>query len=137
MQEDVREPARSVVSAARQDRFTGPLGPLETRIRAALSEEGFTPGSVRCVTGTMRRLSCWMEQRGVAAAGLTPEAAAEFLADSSDMRSARRGLGTLLRLLRSQAVIPPEHDSAGDSAAGMLLIRRSGMAADQMIRRSA
>jgi len=121
MKEDVCEPLCGVTGAVRQDRFTGPLGPLEAGIRAALGEEGFTPGSVRCVTGTMRRLSCWMEQRGVAADGLTPETVAEFVADSSSARTARRGLGALLRLLRSQAVIPPERDSAGDSAAGMLL----------------
>ena len=62
-----------------------------------------------------------MEQRGVAADGLTPEAVAEFVADCSGMRTARRGLGTLLRLLRSQAGVPPERDGAGESAAGMLL----------------
>jgi integrase/recombinase XerD len=121
MQEDVREPVCGVAGTVRQDRFAGPLGPLEAGIRAALGEEGFTPGSIRCVTGTMRRLSCWMEQRGVAADGLTSEAAAEFVADSGGMRTARRGLGALLRLLRSQAGVPPEHDSAGDSAAGVLL----------------
>ena len=121
MKEDVREPLCQVAGAVRQDRFTGPLGPLEAGIRAALSEEGFSPGSVRCVTGTMRRLSRWMEQRNMAPGGLAPEAVAEFVAACSDMRTARRGLGALLRLLRSQAMIPPEHDSAGDSAAGLLL----------------
>jgi integrase/recombinase XerD len=120
MQEDVREPARGV-SAARQDRLAGPLRPFEAGIRAALDREGYTPSSVRYVIDEMRRLSCWMEQRGVAPGGLGPEAVAEFLADSSGLKTARRGLGTLLRLLRSQAGVPPEHDSAGDSAAGMLL----------------
>src|ERR1022692_3167372 len=62
-----------------------------------------------------------MEQRGVPADGLTPEAAGEFVADSSGMRTARRGLGTRLRLLRSQAGVPPERDGSGDSTAGMLL----------------
>lgn len=121
MQEDVREPVCGVTGTVRQNRFTGPLGPLEAGIRAALSEEGFTPGSIRCVTGTMRRLSCWLEQYGVVPGGLTPETVEEFVAGSSDMRTVRRGLGALLRLLRSQSVIPPERDSAGDSAAGMLL----------------
>jgi site-specific recombinase XerD len=121
MKEDGREPVCVVAGTGRRDRFAGPLGPLEAGIRAALSEEGFTAGSIRCVTGTMRRLSCWMEQRGVAADGLTPEAAGEFVADSSGMRTARRGLGTLLRLLRSQAGVPPERDGSGDSTAGMLL----------------
>jgi hypothetical protein len=121
MREDGREPVCGVAGTTRQHSFTGPLGPLEAGIRAALSEEGFTPGSIRCVTGTMRRLSSWMEQCGVAADGLAPEAVTEFLADSSGMRTARRGLGTLLRLLRSQELIPPERDRAGDSAAGMLL----------------
>jgi len=121
MQEDVREPVCGVAGAVRQDRFAGPLGPLEAGVRTALGEEGFTPGSVRCVTDTMRRLSCWMEQHDVTPAGLTPETAEEFVADSGGMTTARRGLGALLRLLRSQAVIPPERDGAGDSAAGMLL----------------
>jgi site-specific recombinase XerD len=123
MQDDVREPVCGVAGTVRQDRFAGPLGPLEAGVRAALGEEGFTSGSIRCVTGTMRRLSCWMEQRGVAADVLTPEAAGQFVADSGGMTTARRGLGALLRLLRSQAAIPPEHDCAGDSAAGMLLAR--------------
>src|SRR5450755_224418 len=123
MQEDVREPVCQVAGTVRQDRLTGPLGPLEAGVRAALGEEGFTPDSIRCVTDTMRRLSRWMELHDMAPGGLTPEAVAEFVADSSDMRTARRGLGALLRLLRSQAAIPPERDSAGDSAAGMLLAR--------------
>src|ERR1039458_4840083 len=75
MKEDGRAPVCVVAGTGRRDRFAGPLGPLEAGIRAALSEEGFTAGSIRCVTGTMRRLSCWMEQRGVAADGLTPEGA--------------------------------------------------------------
>ena len=107
--------------AVRQDRFTGPLRPLEAGIRGALSDEGFTPGPIRCVTGTMRRLSCWMEQHEVAPGELTPEAAEGFVADSSGMRTARRGLGALLRLLRSQSAIPPERGSVDGSAAGMLL----------------
>jgi len=123
MKDDVRESVCGVAGTVRQDRFTGPLGPLEAGIRAALAEEGFTPGSIRCVTDTMRRLSCWMEQHDVTPGGLTPDAVEEFVAASSDMRTARRGLGALLRLLRGQAVIPPERDSAGDSAAGMLLAR--------------
>ena len=104
-----------------QDRFAGPLGPLEAGVRGALAEEGFAPQSARYVIDRMRRLSRWMEQRNMEPGGLTPEAVAEFLADSSELQTAGRGLGTLLRLLRSQSVIPPEHDSAGDSAAGMLL----------------
>ena len=121
MKEDVRESLCGIAGAVRQDRFTGPLRPLEAGIRGALSEEGFTPGSIRCVTDTMRRLSCWMEQHEVAPGELTPEAVEEFVADSSGMRTARRGLGALLRLLRSQSAIPPERGSAAGSAAGMLL----------------
>ena len=123
MKDDVREPVCGVAGTVRRDRFTGPLGLLEAGIRAALAEEGFTPGSIRCVTDTMRRLSCWMEQHDVTPGGLTADAVGEFVAAGSDLRTARRGLGALLRLLRGQAVIPPERDSAGDSAAGMLLAR--------------
>jgi site-specific recombinase XerD len=123
MKEDVREPACGFTGTVRQGRLAGPLGPLEAGIRAALSEEGFTQGSVRCVTDTMRRLSLWMEQHAMAPGGLTPEAVAEFMADSSGLKTARRGLGTLLRLLRGQAAVPPERGSAGDSAAGRLLAR--------------
>jgi len=121
MKEDVREPVCGVAGTMGQDRLAGPLGPLEGRVRAALGGEGFTPGSIRCVTGTMRRLSCWMEQRGMTADALTAAAAGEFVADSGEMRTARRGLGTLLRVLRSQGLVPPERDSAGDTAAGRLL----------------
>ena len=111
MKDDVREPVCGVAGTVRRDRFTGPLGLLEAGIRAALAEEGFTPGSIRCVTDTMRRLSCWMEQHDVTPGGLTADAVGEFVAAGSDLRTARRGLGALLRLLRGQAVIPPERDS--------------------------
>ena len=131
MKEDVRVPVCGITGTIGQDRFTGPLGSLEAGIRAALAEEGFASGSIRCVTDTMRRLSCWMEQRGMTADELAPEAAGEFVADSSGMRTARRGLGALLRLLRSQGVIPPEHDSSGDSAAGILLARYRDYLADE------
>lgn len=105
MKEDVCEPVCGVVSAARQDRLAGPLRPFEAEIRAALDREGYTPSSVRYVIDEMRRLSCWMEQRGVVPGGLGPEGVAEFVADSSGMRTARRGPGTLLRLPRSQAAV--------------------------------
>ncbi len=121
MKEDVREPVCGVSGTVRQNRFAGPLGPLEAGVRAALAEEGFAPQSTRYVIDRMRRLSRWMEQRGAEPGGLGPEAVAEFLADSSGLKTADRGLGTLLRLLRSQSAIPPERDGAGDSAAGMLL----------------
>lgn len=121
MKEDVREPVCGVSGTVRQDRFAGSLGPLEAGVRGALAEEGFAPQSTRYVIDRMRRLSRWMEQHDMEPGGLTPEAVAEFLADSSGLKTADRGLGTLLRLLRSQSVIPPEHDSAGESAAGLLL----------------
>ena len=121
MKEDVREPVCGVTGTVGQDHSEGPLGPLEYGVRAALAEEGFAPQSTRYVIDRMRRLSRRMEQHDVESAGLTPEAVAEFLTDSSELKTADRGLGTLLRLLRSQSVIPLERDSAGDSAAGMLL----------------
>src|SRR3989442_7330534 len=121
MEDDVRELACGVTGTVGQDRFAGPLGPLEAGVRGALTEEGFAPQSARYVIDRMRRLSGWMEQRSVEPCGLTPEVIAEFLADSGGLKPAGRGLGTLLRLLRSQSVIPPERDSAGDSAAGLLL----------------
>jgi integrase len=121
MKEDVREPVCGVTGTVGQDHSEGPLGPLEYGVRAALAEEGFAPQSTRYVIDRMRRLSRWMEQHDVESAGLTPEAVAEFLTDSSELKTADRGLGTLLRLLRSQSVVPLERDSAGDSAAGMLL----------------
>ena len=121
MKEDVREPVCGVTGTVGQDHSEGPLGLLESGVRAAMSEEGFAPQSARYVIDRMRRLSRWMEQHDVGPAGLTPEAIAEFLTDSSELKTAGRGLGTLLRLLRSQSVVPLERDSVGDSAAGMLL----------------
>jgi len=121
MKEDVREPVCGVTGTVGLDRSEGPLGLLEYGVRAAMSEEGFAPQSARYVIDRMRRLSGWMERRSVEPCGLTPEAVAEFLSDSRELKTADRGLGTLLRLLRSQSVIPPEHDSAGGTAAGMLM----------------
>jgi site-specific recombinase XerD len=121
MEDDVRELVCGVTGTVGQDRFAGPLGPLEAVVRGTLAEEGFAPQSARYVIDRMRRLSGWMERRSVEPCGLTPEAVAEFLSDSRELKTADRGLGTLLRLLRSQSVIPPEHDSAGGTAAGMLM----------------
>jgi integrase/recombinase XerD len=122
MQEGVRERVRGVVSAVPRDRLAGPLGPFEVPVRAALEREGYASTSARYVIDAMRRLSCWMEQRGATADELSPQAAAQFLADIGVLKTAGRGLGTLLRLLRGQGAIPPEPGGCSESSAAGLLL---------------
>ncbi len=101
----------------------GPLGPFEAAVRAELAREGYTSSSARAVTGAMRRLSRWMEQHGVSPDRLGPQVIGEFAAAAPAGRTARGGLGTLLRLLRHQGAIPAAAGEAGDSAASRLLAR--------------
>ena len=120
MEDDVRELACGVTGTVGQDRFAGPLGPRRPESRCP------DRGGLRPAFGAVRdRQDATAERLNGAArgepCGLIPEVIAEFLADSRGLKTAGRGLGTLLRLLRSQSVIPPERDSAGDSAAGLLL----------------
>jgi len=111
----------------RDGRAGGPLGAFEAALRTELARQGYTACSARTVADAMRRLSCWMERHEVAAAALGSQVIEEFLADrqvvTSTGKAARRGLGTLLRLLRSQGAIPPAADEAGSSPAGRLLGR--------------
>jgi len=108
-------------SGDRQDRVrcAGPLEPFEAAVRADLAREGYTLATARIVVTAMRRLSGWMEQHAVPAAGLSPQKIQDFTATLTQ-KSGRLGLGTLLRLLRSQDAIPSAAGIDG-SAAGLLL----------------
>jgi integrase/recombinase XerD len=116
----------AVHSHSRARSAGGPLSPFEAALRAELARQGYTPGSARAVMEAMRRLSCWMEQRDVPAAGLGPQVVEEFLADRRAIapagKAARRGLGPLLRVLRAQGAIPPAAGEAS-SPAGQVLAR--------------
>jgi len=104
--------------------MTGPLAPYELPVRAAMARAGYAPSSVVEATAAMRRLSSWMDARGVAASGLTPSVVAEFVAARRgccrNSEVPHRWLGAVLRVLREQDVVPAR-SSGLDTARGVLL----------------
>lgn len=87
----------------------GPLAAYEPAVRMAMTQAGYAPSSVVEATRAMRRLSGWMDERGLAAGELTPTVVAEFLAARrrccSDAAS-RGSVSAVLRALRGQGVVP-------------------------------
>jgi len=87
-------------------------GPLETHaagFAAHLSELGYQRGSIQRHLRMMRRLSQWMEERGLAPGELTAEAVAPFaeiMRASGSGRMSVCGLASALSFLRGQGVMP-------------------------------
>lgn len=77
---------------------TGPLAGCEAAFRAYLAWWGYAPRSARDLVGAMARMSCWLEDRGLAAGGLTPLVAA-------DLEAGLRDAGPVLRFLRETGVV--------------------------------
>lgn len=104
--------------------MTGPLGPYELAVRTAMARAGYAPSSVMEATAAMRRLSGWMNTKGVAESGLTPSVVAEFVAARRgccrNAAGSRRWLGAVLRVLREQDVVPAR-SLVVDTARGVLL----------------
>ena len=89
--------------------MTGPLARYESVLRVELGEAGYAASSVREATRAMARLSGWLLARGLAAVELTPRVVEEFLAirrQRCSCPAARRWVGTVLRVLRGQGVVP-------------------------------
>ena len=77
----------------------GPLAGYEMAFRAYLSRSGYAPGSVADLVRAMARASRWLEERGLAAGGLTAPLAAVLEAGVPDA-------GTVLRFLRAAGEVP-------------------------------
>jgi site-specific recombinase XerD len=98
-----RRRRRGVVAAA------GPLSGYESALRVQMRRCGYASLSVSEAVRAMRRLSRWMGERGVDAAGLTPAVFEEFLAarrrSCGNPAVARRWSGVLRRFLRDEGVL--------------------------------
>ena len=85
---------------------TGPLARYEAAFRAHLVESGYAPRSARDLVRAMGRVSCWLEERGLAASELRPPVAADLVTMVADA-------GPVIRFLREIGGVP-----AGGGAAG-------------------
>jgi integrase/recombinase XerD len=74
--------------------------------RAHLAESGYAPRSARDLVRAMARVSCWLEERGLAASELRPPVAADLVTMVADA-------GPVIRFLREIGGVP-----AGGGAAG-------------------
>jgi len=86
---------------------TGPLMRHEVPFREHLVQAGYAPRSVRDLVRTMARASCWLDDRGLQAGGITPPVAA-------DLEAGVPGCGPVLRFLRHAGVV----DAGAGSGAG-------------------
>ena len=104
--------------------MTGPLAPDELAVATAMRQAGYAPSSVIEAAAVMRRLSSWMNVKGVAASGLTPLLVAEFVTAprgyGRNAAGSRRWLGSVLRVLREQDVVAARSPVV-DTARGVLL----------------
>jgi integrase/recombinase XerD len=95
------------------DRFVGsggPLGPFVEGFASELRRLGYTPVTASRHLSLLADLSHWLEDVGVAPAGLTTETAVEFVQDRRRRGQARfispMGVGTVLDYLREAGVVP-------------------------------
>lgn len=86
----------------------GPLIGYEPALRVRMQRWGYAPLSVSEAVRVMRRLSRWMDERGMDAAGVTPTVFEEFLTArrrSCNPAVARRWSGVVRRFLRDEGVL--------------------------------
>jgi site-specific recombinase XerC len=93
--------------------MTGPLTRYEVPFRAHLERAGYAPRSVRDLVRTMARASCWLDDRGRQAGGMTPPVAA-------DLEAGVPGSGPVLRFLRHAGVVDAGAGSGAGPAAALL-----------------
>jgi site-specific recombinase XerD len=106
--------------------MTGPLVSFEDAYREELRRRGYTVRSAVCEVRQVARLSCWLEERGLAATELSAVRVDEFLVwqrAEGRYRShrSRPGLKCLLDVLLEQGVLRAEEPAARRSPTdGML-----------------
>ena len=90
--------------------MVGPLGSYESLVRDELTRAGYAGSSVYEAVGSMRSLSFWMTQQGLACSDLTSSLVEEFLnmrrRYCRTERTAVRRLGSVLWVLRRKGVVP-------------------------------
>jgi integrase/recombinase XerD len=106
--------------------MTGPLAPFADAYGVALSERGYTQRSAVSLLRQMARLSCWLEERGLAAAELSVARVEEFLVvqrAGGRHRSgwSRPGLVCLVDMLNAVGVVAVDESAMSASATEMLL----------------
>ena len=108
----------------------GPLGEHADGFAAGLARLGYQPSSVAFHLRLMAHLSRWLQARGLATAGLTPEVAGRFLAGRREAGYvaglAAGSLEPLLGFLRAGGVVPVPARPAAAGPAEVLLARYAG-----------
>lgn len=103
---------------------TGPLAGFEQAVRDGLVGEGYASSSVREAVGALRRLSVWMQARGLGAeefrAVVVEEYAAQRRSVCNSSQVARRWLGALLRVLGDAGAVTAEADIEPDEVEAIL-----------------
>jgi len=121
---------------------TGPLAPYEPVLQAAMTQAGYAPSSVIEATWAMRRLSIWMDERGLTAGELSPPVVEGFLAARRrccrNSAVSRRWVSAGLRALREQGVVPEPEPVAATKREALLgefrlwLTAERGLAAESV-----
>jgi len=101
----------------------GPLAGYEAAFRAHLSRSGYAPRSAGDLLRAMAGVSRWLEDRGLAAGGLTPVLAA-------DLQAGVLHAGPVLRFLRGAGVVPAG-GMAGAAPTEVILARFRGWLAGE------
>ena len=102
----------------------GPLAGYEAAFRAHLSRSGYMPRSAGDLLRAMARVSRWLEDRGLTAAGLTPVLAA-------DLQEGVLHAGPVLRFLRETDVVPAAGVAGAGPAEAMLARFRDWLAGER------
>ena len=105
----------------------GPLAPFADEYRSELLGCGYTPLTAVNQLRQMSRLSCWLGERGLGAAGVSEERISEFLAfqragGRHRAQWSRSGLVCLLGVLRRAGVAPAAQRPGRPSAEDLLLV---------------
>lgn len=105
----------------------GPLGSFAKGFANELGDLGYKPAAARKQLGLLADLSEWLEEVGVAPAGMTSEVVAEFLRARRRRGQTRfvspMGIGTLLGYLRGAGVVPEASRRAPAEPSDQLLER--------------
>ena len=124
-----------VTREASRVRVTGPLAPHADGFRLALAGLGYSPWSRTFHLHLMADVSRWLDQHGLAAAGLTDANASAFVRDRRSRGRARfrgmQGLAPLLAFLRDAGVIPPPEAAEPDGEAAWLAGEFAGYLASE------
>jgi len=117
-------------------RVTGPLRPFTAGLCQEMSRQCYAPSSVVTVLRLMVRLSGWLEEEGLPAAGLTPQVIEEYRRRRRDLTAAqapgRLSLRPLLWYLRGLGVVPdPAVEPVGTPMEALLESYRGYLAGER------